>query len=109
MSRRVQASSDRGSPKFHYDAWVELSTKVVDGPDKLWNTLAHELCHVAAWLIHKTSKPPHGKVFRYWAQKIERSFPSLVKVQTCHSYEIDYKFKYQCSDTNCALMFVLSW
>ena len=46
-----------------YMARVELSSKVVDCPDRLRRTLAHELCHVAAWLIDHSSKPPHGQVW----------------------------------------------
>jgi len=41
---------------------VELSSKVVDSEDRLQRTLAHELCHVAAWLLDHVSKPPHGQV-----------------------------------------------
>ena len=43
-------------------ARVELSSKVVDCEDRLQRTLAHELCHVAAWLLDHVSKPPHGQV-----------------------------------------------
>ena len=43
---------------------MELSSKVLDRPDRLRRTLVHELCHVAAWLIDHTSKPPHGSVSR---------------------------------------------
>ena len=45
-----------------YTARVELSSKVVDCEDRLQRTLAHELCHVAAWLLDQVSKPPHGQV-----------------------------------------------
>ena len=41
---------------------MELSSKVVDCLDRLQRTLAHELCHVAAWLLDHVSKPPHGQV-----------------------------------------------
>ena len=46
---------------------MELSTKVVDTPEKLRRTLLHELCHVAAWLVNHIAKPPHGAAFKYWA------------------------------------------
>ena len=45
-----------------YTARVELSSKVVDCADRLQRTLAHELCHVGAWLLDHVSKPPHGQV-----------------------------------------------
>ena len=34
-------------------ASVDLSTKVVDGMHKLEQTLCHELCHVASWVVDK--------------------------------------------------------
>ena len=36
-----------------YLASVDLSTKVVDGMHKLEQTLCHELCHVASWVVDK--------------------------------------------------------
>lgn len=45
-----------------YAAHVELSSKVLDSRDRLRQTLAHELCHVAAWLLDHVSKPHHGEV-----------------------------------------------
>ena len=53
------------------------------------------MCHAAAWLINHESKPPHGKVFKYWAAVAMRAFPRL-SIATCHTYDINYKFKYQC-------------
>ncbi len=50
------------SSASRYTARVELSSKVVDCEDRLQRTLAHELCHVAAWLLDHVSKPPHGQV-----------------------------------------------
>lgn len=41
---------------------MELSSKVLDNRDRLRLTLAHELCHVAAWLIDHVARPPHGEV-----------------------------------------------
>ena len=36
--------------------------KVLDSHGRLQRTLAHELCHVAAWTFDRVAKPPHGKV-----------------------------------------------
>ena len=38
--------------------------KVLDSRERLEATLAHELCHAAAWLLDRTAKPPHGQVPR---------------------------------------------
>lgn len=83
---------------------LALQTKVVDCAERLRNTFCHELCHVAAWLINRVSKPPHGKVFKGWAARAMRYDPSL-RVETCHSYEIDYKFRWQCQTEWCAHIF----
>ena len=52
-----------------HTARVELSSKVVDSEYKLRNTLAHELCHVAAWVVDHKAKPPHGEHFKKWARQ----------------------------------------
>eukprot|EP00049_Salpingoeca_infusionum_P011662 m.203698 g.203698 ORF g.203698 m.203698 type:complete len:364 (-) comp14993_c0_seq2:905-1996(-) len=81
-------------------AHIELSTKVVDAMERLENTLCHELCHAAAWLIHGVAKPPHGAVFQGLAAKAMRHYPHL-SIKTCHSYEINYKHQYQCQTAWC--------
>jgi predicted SprT family Zn-dependent metalloprotease len=78
-----------------YTAHIELSAKVLDEPPKLERTLLHEMCHVAAWLLDHTAKPPHGPVFRAWAATAMRALPHL-DVTTCHAYEIFYAFRWQC-------------
>lgn len=76
-------------------ARIELSVKVVDDVLRLYNTLAHEMCHAAAWIVDETKKPPHGKTFKKWAALFTR-FDSTIQVTTCHSYDIRYKFAYTC-------------
>ncbi|KAJ3299594.1 3-phosphoinositide dependent protein kinase-1 [Borealophlyctis nickersoniae] len=86
--------------EWSYSARIELSTKVVDNEDKLRNTLIHEMCHAAAWLINKVNKPPHGDAFKYWGHRATQSFWDI-EVTTCHSYEINYKFTYVCTNDLC--------
>ncbi|EKX42870.1 hypothetical protein GUITHDRAFT_59509, partial [Guillardia theta CCMP2712] len=83
-----------------YTAAVELSGKVVDSEERLKSTLAHEICHVAQWVLDKESKPPHGNSFKKWAERVE-SYDPLLKVDTCHSYDINYKFRYRCVECGC--------
>lgn len=89
MKRRA-ASGERS-------AVIELSTKVVDEPIRLYNTLAHEMCHAATWIIDDCAKPPHGAVFKSWTRKFSRWDPSL-RITTCHDYDIRYKFNYECQN-----------
>jgi predicted SprT family Zn-dependent metalloprotease len=58
------------------------------------------MCHAAAWLVDKVGKPPHGSIFKKWAHKAMTAFPHL-NVATCHSYQINYKFQYQCQTDWC--------
>lgn len=56
---------------------MELSVKVLDSYSKLRRTLAHELCHVAAWLLDHTAKPPHGAVFKKWGTRAKAALPEM--------------------------------
>eukprot|EP01041_Mallomonas_annulata_P011300 gene11300-23643_t len=51
-------------------AEIELSIKVIDSDQKLQDTLLHEMCHVAAFLLDGVSKPPHGNCFWKWAEVV---------------------------------------
>jgi predicted SprT family Zn-dependent metalloprotease len=48
-----------------YEAKIELASKVLDDEHKLRNTLAHEMCHVAVWILEKDGTP-HGDAFKRW-------------------------------------------
>ena len=85
----------KGNGGFDRSASIELSEKVLDSEERLRKTLAHEMCHAGAWLIDGMRKPPHGGAFRKWADKFERQIKGM-KVTTCHSYDIFYKFRYGC-------------
>ncbi|KAI0566710.1 hypothetical protein FGB62_6g246 [Gracilaria domingensis] len=76
-------------------AVVVLSTKVIDEPARLYKTLAHELCHAAAWIIDNTPKPPHGEVFKAWGERF-RKWDNNLKITRCHDYTIHYKYNYTC-------------
>jgi hypothetical protein len=78
-----------------YVARIELSLKVVDSPFRLAQTLLHELCHAAAWVLDHIDKPPHGPAFAKWAARASKSYPKRA-VTVCHNFEIKYKFQYQC-------------
>ncbi|CEM02720.1 unnamed protein product [Vitrella brassicaformis CCMP3155] len=81
---------------------IQLSTKVIDSEYRLKKTLLHECCHVAQFVLEREFRPPHGRAFWKWARIATRRFPDL-PVETCHSYDVHYKCKYQC--TACGKMF----
>ena len=90
----------RSSGACEYHARIELSTKVLDTAEKLEATLLHEMCHAAAWLLDHCAKPPHGAVFKKWANRVMRVYP-VVSVDTCHSYQIHQPYKYRCTQSWC--------
>ncbi|XP_035505274.2 germ cell nuclear acidic protein [Scophthalmus maximus] len=77
-------------------ARIELSEKVCDSADRLRDTLIHEMCHAATWLING-ARDGHGTFWKLYARKATVVHPELPMVTRCHSYDIKYKFQYQCT------------
>ncbi|KAL4648859.1 acidic repeat-containing protein-like [Arapaima gigas] len=77
-------------------ARIELSEKVCDSADRLRDTLVHEMCHAATWLINGV-RDGHGSFWKLYACKATLAHPELPVVTRCHSYDINYKYQYQCS------------
>lgn len=99
LSSKFPRTVAPGGEQKSRNARIELSTKVLDRPDRLRSTLAHEMCHVAAWLIDGVSRPPHGAAFRAWATRVARH--AKIEVTTCHRYEIAYRHTYVCTTPAC--------
>ncbi|VDI41740.1 Hypothetical predicted protein [Mytilus galloprovincialis] len=76
---------------------IELSIKVCDSAERTRDTLIHELCHAAVWLLNGL-KDGHGPYWKYWASKANKVHPEIAVVTRCHSYKIQTKYKYQCVD-----------
>ncbi|KAI5842530.1 SprT-like family-domain-containing protein [Morchella snyderi] len=92
--------------RVRHHATIELAEKVVDSQEKLYNTMCHEYCHMANYMISNVTKPAHGAEFKLWAAKATREFAHLgVHVTTKHSYEIDAKFKWTCQTPNCGQVY----
>ncbi|KAH8084659.1 SprT-like family-domain-containing protein [Filobasidium floriforme] len=83
---------------------IELAEKILDDEDRLNRTLAHELCHVATWIISGDLKNPHGANFKAWGSKVNRYRPDIV-VTTKHNYKIAYKYYWRCEKTTCGKIF----
>ena len=81
-------------------ASIDLATKVIDNEERLRSTLLHEMCHAAQWLVDGCHKPPHGDVFKKWANLSMRKIRD-VEVTTTHDYEISYKFAWACTGAKC--------
>ncbi|KAK7700670.1 hypothetical protein SLS64_010814 [Diaporthe eres] len=99
--------SDTGavtSVRFKHHASIELAEKVIDDEGRLLNVIAHEFCHLANFMVSGVTTNPHGKEFKAWAAKVTRRFGGRgIEVTTKHSYDIDFKYVWEC--TACGLEF----
>lgn len=87
------------SVQYKHHASIELAEKVIDNEDRLLNVLAHEFCHLANFMVSGITKNPHGKEFKAWATKASRAFGDRgVVVTTKHTYEIDFKYIWECAE-----------
>jgi len=87
---------------YRHHASIELAEKVIDDEHRLLNVLAHEFCHLTTFMISNVKTNPHGKEFKSWAAKCTRLFSDRdIEVTTKHSYEIEYKYIWECE--NCGL------
>ena len=85
------------------ERWCEihLAVKVLTSADRLRDTLIHEMCHAASWLISGVGiSDKHGKVFKSWGQRSVKTFPELPLITRCHNYAIQYLFAFICQDCN---------
>ncbi|KAH7349383.1 SprT-like family-domain-containing protein [Plectosphaerella cucumerina] len=99
---RAAAGEQQQQPQVKHHASIELAEKVISDDHRLLNVLAHEFCHLANFMITGITTNPHGKEFKVWAAKVSRAFADRdIEVTTKHSYEIDFKYVWSCSD--CAL------
>ena len=86
---------------------IELAERIVDSEYRIINTVAHEYCHLANYLISKVHDNPHGPSFKRWGQKCTEAmrnhplYGNQIHVTTRHSYAIEYKYVWNC--TGCGL------
>ena len=94
--------SSAGVKVQHY-ASIELAEKVIDSEERLVNTLAHEFCHLANFMVSGIRERPHGVEFKQWAAKATKYLRSCaepvrqgVEVSTKHGYVIEYRYMWVC-------------
>lgn len=77
------------------NAEIRLATKVCDTPERVRDTLIHEMCHAAVWVFNG-SRENHGRLWKAWARKANYAHPYLPLIKRCHSYNIATKYTYRC-------------
>ena len=89
-----------------HHASIELAEKVIDDENRLLNIIAHEFSHLANFMVSGIKDQPHGRQFKEWGRKCTQAFGDRgVEVTTKHSYQIEYKYIWQCSNEDCAAEF----
>ncbi|KAF3801072.1 HMG box-containing protein C19G7.04 [Colletotrichum gloeosporioides] len=87
------------SVTHRHHASIELAEKVIDDENRLLNVVAHEFCHLANFMVNGITGNPHGKEFKIWASKCSQTFGDRgIEVTTKHSYEIDFKYIWECAE-----------
>ncbi|KAK7937386.1 HMG box-containing protein [Apiospora aurea] len=87
-----------GTMAMSGSAHIELATKVLLNEPDLLNTVAHEFCHLATFMLDSKPKAAHGAEFKRWGAKCSRVFGASrgIVVTTKHNYEIEYKYIWRC-------------
>ncbi|KAK5795972.1 hypothetical protein VI817_005257 [Penicillium citrinum] len=98
---RVRDKEGRTLSIKHH-ASIELAERIIDDEYRLINTLAHEYCHLANYMVSNVHDQPHGASFKQWGLKCAEAlkdhpvYGGKVNVTTKHSYKIDYKYVWAC-------------
>ncbi|KAI1808677.1 SprT-like family-domain-containing protein [Daldinia bambusicola] len=112
-TRRADGSSSTGATTRKHHASIELASKVLGNEADLLNTVAHEFCHLAVFMLggpgtsseprgmgERAKKPAaHGPEFKAWGARCGALFGDRgIQVTTKHNYEIEFKYIWRCGD-----------
>lgn len=105
-----ETTKSRGSGDVKSDskqfASIELAEKVINDETRLLNVIAHEFCHLANFMVSGIKDRPHGAEFKAWGRKCTQAFGARgVEVTTKHTYEIEYKYIWECTKEGCRMEF----
>ncbi|GAB7337441.1 hypothetical protein MBLNU457_g2780t1 [Dothideomycetes sp. NU457] len=105
--KKTTTKSPSSGTVVHHHATIELASKVLTGEAQLYNTLAHEFCHLCNFMISGVRDQPHGTSFQAWGRKVTAAFGEShgVQVTTKHKYEIEYKYLWACEGEGCGAQF----
>ncbi|KAI0850241.1 SprT-like family-domain-containing protein [Daldinia vernicosa] len=113
-TRHANGTSSQGASMRQHNASIELASKVLSNEADLLNTVAHEFCHLAVFMLGGPNTSPeaergmgekkkkaaaHGPEFKAWGARCGAIFGDRgIQVTTKHSYEIEYKYVWRCGD-----------
>ena len=89
-------------------AAIVISIHVCTNDVRLRETLLHEMCHMAAWVLGEGEGcgqrtfvggrttfqccSPHGRCFKDWGRAVQSVYPSIT-IGTCHTYTIHKRYR----------------
>ncbi|KAM4021416.1 germ cell nuclear acidic protein-like [Anomaloglossus baeobatrachus] len=76
---------------------MHLSDKLCDSADRLRDTLIHEMCHAACWIINGDTDFGHSQLWQQYCEMVAQIHPNLPPITVCHNWEPNYPVIYQCS------------
>lgn len=79
---------------------IHISNKVCTTPERMRDTLAHEICHAACFLLNEVNDG-HGPIWKSWANLINMTYKQIPKITVSHSYFVEKKYIFKC--INCHL------
>ncbi|KAI0895058.1 SprT-like family-domain-containing protein [Annulohypoxylon nitens] len=83
--------------KREHSGSIELSSRVLGNRSDLLNTVAHEFCHLAVFILIGKPKLAHGADFKSFGAKCENVFRDRgIVVTTKHDYKIEFKYIWEC-------------
>ena len=65
---------------------IDLSKKFISTPERLRDTLVHEVSYAACWII-TGFKGGHGPLWRGWVARAMNVFTELPQITRCHKYK----------------------
>ncbi|XP_077113575.1 germ cell nuclear acidic protein-like [Ranitomeya variabilis] len=78
-------------------AIIQLSDKICDSADRLRDTIIHEMCHAACWLIDGNGDFGHHQLWEQYCEKAAQIHPDLPPILVFNTWEFHYPVLYQCS------------
>lgn len=76
---------------------IALSPNVLNSSGRLRDTLIHEMCHAATWIISGIKDIQHGPTWEKWCVLAVETFPCIPPIQKTHTYPIKAKYVYKCT------------
>ncbi|XP_073439439.1 germ cell nuclear acidic protein-like [Dendrobates tinctorius] len=77
-------------------AIIQLSDKVCDSAERLRDTMIHEMCHAACWVIDGNGEYAHHQLWEQYCGKAAENHPDLPLITVLHSWEYHYPVIYVC-------------